>query len=331
MSPDEWTFVRPKNNRRNRKHPTAGDGDDCKHKNNIIQGSNNLSEPKEREHIRKAILQCMSSLEQQYQSGKGFAYNLFHALKEATRVECVGDECRPSINLTEIVVYGIGNFSGELHSAPMLQLAAALLLRRLARKMPNSSFLLDQQLTPIFYYEPCMIPVEKELLEEVFQVHVLESNEMGKLPVSNMRQQFKSFSNENDSHTLFFMPHCPMRLYCNVIWSHWDHIIQHAAQDNDFSSIIIFGNSFHAYEDRLISLEQRMDPTNGVFSLVPYSKEEPVYFDSENKNADDSLKMLDRAFNDCNVISFSTGQGKVLIKPQEYFPFDDPIKNGELL
>lgn len=324
MPSDEWTFVVPKNNRRSRKQH------DCKRKNNDII---NLSEPKEKEHVHQAIIRCMSSLEQQYQSGKGLAYRLFHALKEITRVDCVGDEeSRSSFNLTEIVVYGIGNFSVELHSAPMLQLAAALLLRRLAGKSPESSFLRDQQLTPIFYYEPCIIPVEKELLEEVFHVHVLESNEMGKLPVSNMRQQFQSNANGNNRQTtLFYMPHCPMRLYCNVIWSHWDHIIQDESQDNNFSSIIIFGNSFHAYEERSISSEHRMDPTNGVFSLVPYSREESVYFDSENKNVDDSLKMLDRAFNDCNVISFSIGRGKILNKPQEYFPFDDPMNNGELL
>jgi hypothetical protein len=56
-----------------------------------------------------------------------------------------------------------------------------------------------------------------------------------------------------------------------------------------------------------------------------------VYTAAENKTAGDSLKMLERAFNDCNVISFSMNECPFPEKPEEYFPSKDPHENGELL
>lgn len=128
-----------------------------------------------------------------------------------------------------------------------------------------------------------------------------------------------------------------MRLYCNVLWAHWDHVSRLLPDDdakrNDsgYDPILIFGNSFHAYDERMISSQQRMDSTNGMLRLVHFINEKAVYVDSENRDVEDSLRMMDRAFNDCNVISFSVSKGTVLERPKEYFLSEDPDQNGELL
>lgn len=114
-----------------------------------------------------------------------------------------------------------------------------------------------------------------------------------------------------------------------------NHCLAQKVEQNDgqvsSNPIIIFGNSFHAYDERTISSEQRLDPTNGIFRLLPFANETPVCTDAENTNAGESLKMLERAFNDCNVISFSMNECSVPEKPEEYFPSEDPHENGELL
>ncbi|KAL3792793.1 hypothetical protein HJC23_002600 [Cyclotella cryptica] len=385
-----WTFVSrggaTKNNRRNRNRNTAGECPSLyqsansfeyrtHHKGTRRRDHQDMDESRVKELIERAVLECLDSLECQFQSGEGFAFRLSEALATSTHMFPSKSEGR-CLSIREIVVYGIGNFSDEPHSAPMLQLAGALLLRKLAttsklsdiinecgedainchKNSINNAFWRDQQETPIFYYEPCILPLEKEMLEKVFCVHVLEGNDSGKLKVEDMRKQWYSKSsppsanptehNLHQTHTLFYMPHCPMRLYCNILWSHWEHFapfVLTRTQNNGSSErveengsvssnpIIIFGNSFHAYDERTISSEQRLDPTNGIFRIVHFANETSVYIAAENKNAGDALKMLERAFNDCNVISFSMNGCLVPDKPGEYFPSEDPQENGELL
>ena len=371
----EWTFVSKgskKSNRRNKKQNSGelghhglyqqSNSTSANNNNQRVRNQRGINESKRKDEITQSILECMESLENQYQSKEGFAHRLFEALSDATAQASVmhenggiGDRY---LNLREIVVYGIGNFSCEPYSGPMLQLAAALLLRRLAAsKAPQSDVILfsrDQQQTPMFYYEPCILPLEKELLEDLFYVHILEGNELGKLTVEEMQQQLclneppesQSAQMSNNAHTLFYMPHCPMRLYCNVLWAHWDHVtyLPASMQNKRMAAttstrngsanknpIIIFGNSFHAYDDRTISSEQRLDRTNGMFRLVQYATERSVYSIAENRDVADSLRMLERAFNDCNIISFSTNGDTFPERPKEYFASEDPNENGELL
>ena len=373
MSSEEWTFVTKSTRRRYRSgaakarpglHQPSIKKDN---RGNRDQYHTIVSKSKGRVVVIQALLECMESLERQYRAGEGFVIRLLNALANATNHNVSTDDRNESKcklpNLEEIVVYGVGNFSCEIYSASMLQLAVALLLRRLAveaatngssRDYDNhqelnidgstnaTSFSFDQQRIPIFYYEPCTLPLEKVLLQEVFYVHVLESNDMGKLSVSSMNEQLQSQTSQPQNirkqnsqyNTLFYMPHCPMRLYCNIIWAHWDHIMapQQAQLDSiPTNPVVVFGNSFHAYDERTISSEQKSDPTNGIFRLIQCVNEQSIYSASENKNLEDSLIMLERAFNDCNVISFSIPQDTNIEKPQEYFLSDDIYENGELL
>ena len=352
MSSAEWTVVTTSNRRNKARSKGARSKGLCQSSQTkegacFTINTQDAIKSKGKEEIKNAVMECIESLERQYHSGNGFAFRLLDALAKSSRVSSSANDLKHSINVKEIVAYGIGNFSEELYSAPMLQLAGLLLLRSFAaaalgdcstsetdKTSVESSFQNDQRRVPIFYFEPCIVPTEKELIESVFCIHVLETNEMGKLSVSDMRQKWDTPSSEHQHgranyHVLFYMPHCPMRLYCNVIWSHWDHIVPDKSQATN--PVIIFGNSFQAYEERTISSDLRKDKTNGVLRLVQFTNERSVYSDADNKNLDDSLKMLERAFNDCNVVSFQIDGIIVVEKPEEYFPSKDPHENGELL
>ena len=302
--------------------------------------------------------------------------------------------------LRDIVAYGIGNFATGSFQAPMLQLACLLLIRRCAAASAAAAFTTNQSINkednkqtandyddvtsrlfeedqiqaPIYYYEPCILPVEKELLENVFHVHVIDSNEMGKRTVESMRQEYEavrvltpateasSSSSRlelNQTHTLFYMPHCPMQLYCNVLWAHWCDIFPKSTFEVETASstdttisttfkeinpILIFGNSFCTYDNRTISSKKRKDPTNGIFRILPYINEVSTKSRStvigKNRNQSDeiivdALRNLDVAFNDCNVISFTSDASSDRIdrpdRPKEWVASDNPNNNGELM
>lgn len=310
---------------------------------------------KDRERIRDAILESISALEQVLASDKSFSFRLIAALREVTtsssaankdaegdnksvnKQEKGNDNC---LNLREIVAYGIGNFASTSFSAPMLQLACVLFLRRCAAALTiidsndisasnhdiQSVFEREQDQVPIYYYEPCILPVERDVLQTVFHVHVLENNEFGKLNVQSMRQNNDAAattatrSSERVSTSLFYMPHCPMRLYCNVLWSHWESL----------DSTVIFGNSFRSYDERILSSERRNDPTNGLFRVIPCTNEVSINLQGNRRGDEvhDSLNHLDTAFNDCNIISFTVDS--IPDRPDEYFASQDP-ENRELL
>eukprot|EP01040_Poterioochromonas_malhamensis_P004788 gene4788-5140_t len=65
------------------------------------------------------------------------------------------------------------------------------------------------------------------------------------------------------SKIIFYMPHCPYRLYCNILYSYWDCL----------NSIIIVGNSFHSYSVRRMTSQHAIDPTDTVALLTPFVEE----------------------------------------------------------
>jgi hypothetical protein len=134
----------------------------------------------------------------------------------------------------------------------------------------------------MFFFDPCMTSDEAAFLKRN-SIHVISSNERGKRLV-------------NDTTTLFFMPHCPMSLYTNVLHTNWDHLFQ--------GRVAIFGNSLSAYANRLevnanVKLLQQLQP-HWTESSITMSKEDiavmPGYFE--------------QAFNDTSITYFVTAEDK---------------------
>jgi hypothetical protein len=184
-----------------------------------------------------------------------------------------------SISINQIVCYGIGNFFGSSSSGPMWQLACAVSISHWYNSSSNSS----NNIIPMYYFDPCMTPAEGEFLKSN-SIDVIETNERGKRPVSH--------------EALFFMPHCPMTLYSNLLHTNWDQLDQ----------IIVFGNSLRTYANRLLATTQN-DNNNKAASfkilqvLQPYTHEEEIPM-----NKDDLADMpgsFEKAFNDSFVTRFA--------------------------
>lgn len=107
----------------------------------------------------------------------------------------------------QIVAFGIGNFSRtgtSYYAAPLWQLAIAICL-----KDHWSSLLPDDSAVRLVFYDPCSTENEISFLERQLGCRVLTNNGQGKHPV-------------HDKQTIFFMPHCPARLYEHVVWSNFE-------------------------------------------------------------------------------------------------------------
>lgn len=261
----------------------------------------------------------------------------------------------------EIVCYGVGNFyacdtdtsystmnsspffSSSSSSSSILQLACSLLLRHALaasrdndvnthsridddsnKKITNESsypssnhlifntmtFQKDQQALKMVYFDPRIHPIEKRILNDYLHIDIISYNEMGK----------RCINTTNPLSTLFFMPHCPMRLYSNVLWANWNTL--------DNGKFILMGNSFHAYDQRIIDSTVRRDTTNCIFPLLPHVQEESILSPKKNNQTrstnsipygrlvldpkDDSMYFsytemeedLEKAFHDCSIMYF---------------------------
>jgi hypothetical protein len=422
---DEWTFVQGKSSSkpRNRRHIAKGaantgnrvgggcDGGLYGSRASTSVGGSSCDEEDGIERIKRDTLECLRALEGQLRAGNGFAHRLITSMNEAVSSSptshrdvhrATGDADADAANahaksrglrLSDIVAYGIGNFSTERFRSPMLQLACLLLLRRCAasdssmyddrsndrsdaeyRRDGLESFQDDQKRVPVHYYDPCILPIERELLEIAFHVHVLEYNDMGKrmlgIESARCRQQQSnsvdislpsSSSSTAESLprcTLFYMPHCPMRLYSNVLWAHWSRIFPPASSESGSSSndtnksihsvnaddgsandgpVVIFGNSFRDYKERTISSRERIDGTNGVFIVAPFAREIPidVVGNASKKRGgggdvmtNDALRHLEMAFNDCSVIYFPVAEARRVDVEDDDDNYDDDDNDG---
>jgi hypothetical protein len=165
------------------------------------------------------------------------------------------------------------------------------------------------------YYDPCMTVQEGKLLEQM-GVEIISTNERGKRLVPD----------DCTTRTLFFMPHCPMTLYTNVLHMNWERLDQ----------IVIFGNNLTDYANRL-----EAEPTQGVHLLqilLPYLEEHAVTITKE-----DLFEMpgyFEQAFNDSCVslfkrnkiipVSTTTTPGEMCKWPDRPC-LDDDEETGEVL
>lgn len=181
-----------------------------------------------------------------------------------------------SQSISTIICYGVGNFGVNRTSAPMWQLSCAIALRSFLTHAQSFSSREEEgeeaKRIEMLYFDPCMTQNEAIILERN-SIHVIPNNERGKRHVGIM-----------DS-TLFYMPHCPMSLYTNVLHTNWDNL----------ERVVIFGNSPSAYANRL----EVNSNVKFLQLLEPHWEEESVSMTKE-----DIVTMtgyFEQAFNDSSI------------------------------
>lgn len=357
MQVDEWTVVHRKkqrfsqqrgNKRRDQniaKAKALAGALSIGNETNILE-ANEAASPSQQEitALCQAIEKCMHDLQ-------NVSPDSDHDIFESILLEVHNALTKNTIseNVDEIVCYGIGNFDittsySTYHSlpVPMVQLACILLLRHSLAVFKKDklsscnltdiqqsknreeqillSYSQQQRLVSMVYFEPCIRPIEKIVLSQYFNILILEENEMGKRCIENTSNDHNK---TEKSVSLFYMPHNPMRLYSNVLWSNW-HLLPNGR-------VIIFGNSFQEYNDRIIGLKS--DETNCLVPVLKFIEEskkichfrkmlrsaDPLkhkskrsmwkpsaLFDDARKHrySDITNQNIEMAFNDCVVISF---------------------------
>lgn len=131
-------------------------------------------------------------------------------IKKSSYFKYVSDSLRKQlgdqVNFFSILALGIGSLSSPIS---ILQLALYLCL--------CENFLNETSHKCV--YDPVLTMDDFKILKE-FQIESSTNNFKGKHRVSN------------EGITLFFLPHCPYRLYCNLLWENW----------NNLGKLVIFGN-----------------------------------------------------------------------------------------
>jgi len=167
-----------------------------------------------------------------------------------------------------IVCFGIGNFgrTQSTPSAPLWQLVCALLLREAWKDRGRE--------ISIYYYEPFMTPEEEVFLNHS-RIQVIAENERGRRVAKEA--------------TVFFMPHCPLGLYSNLLF----------ANRHFLHNIVILGNSLTAYANRL----EQNEHTALLGHLLPFWEEHLLPLPKDEVS---SLPgQFEQAFNDTAIVCFS--------------------------
>ena len=160
----------------------------------------------------------------------------------------------------DLICLGIGRFATS--TTARLQLILAMHLKETMR--PSQALI----------YDPFFTSQEMDICRH-FGFELTVENLYGKYEIQRK--------------TVFFMPHCPYRLYCNVLWKNRDRL-------RDLS---IIGNSFLSYSLRRISIEnEKEDKTDLLRILAEYVEEYEVYDSSDCVRREGIWVHMEHAFND---------------------------------
>ena len=108
-------------------------------------------------------------------------------------------------NCHTIIGLGLGSFVSS--SSSLLQLAFTLSLRDECIRLLSPEGNIKTFSTTVF--DPMFSSLERRLCESL---HLFVS-------VDNKKGMHHAHGS-----TIFFMPHCPYRLYCNLLWENWDNL-----------------------------------------------------------------------------------------------------------
>lgn len=294
---DDWTVVsgndkkrvmRRTRGRRGRSRPTTA----SLHKN--VNSSISSSVLEDKKQMQDALSGCMDCLR-----STQFYKNTLHTWSSLSdHIQC-DDEQKKNVP-RQIVCYGLGNFSHTSlthYSASLWQLSCLLCLRE---------FLLTKtSAVTILFYDPCTTSFEERFLaDDNINVHVLTINDQGKRAV--------------DASTVFFMPHCPSRLYENVLWANWEQMLS-----SPNAPMVFFGNSFRNHCEGLNKVDCPC-----MRELLPWFDEEQLQY--SKVDCKESPGNFIGAFNDTYLTYFRHDETKAWpSRPYDSLEQDD--KDQELL
>ncbi|KAG2524701.1 hypothetical protein JM16_004861 [Phytophthora kernoviae] len=203
-----------------------------------------------------------------------------HFELDAVKVQAGEEGTRDTVDHRPTLVgYGLGSFCASSNAVHQLGFLVALngALREYhtnvdANDAKNS--VLSQHKVEIF--DPAMNKSDAAILQH-FEIGVIEENEHGRRRV--------------DHNTVFFMPHCGKGLYQNVLACNWGPAVK---------KIIVIGNSFSAYGDRVLSAIDREGLV--LVDVLPYLKEVSLSYGVSKTHED--FTRYEAAFNDMSLHSF---------------------------
>jgi hypothetical protein len=201
--------------------------------------------------------------------------------------------------ITNIVCYGVGNFGTQ--SAPQWQLACAMALRRMLsekKEEASATTTTTNIIISMEYYDPCTTQNETIYLERN-SVKVLSVNQQGKRIVNEP--------------TLFFMPHCPLSLYTNVLYTNWGRL----------GRVFVFGNSLPAYANRLVKNKH----VRLLQVLEPHWDEFPIAV--ERSDVTERSGYFEQAFNDSSITYFTKIGNATTTVPDKPNDFDGDLDDGD--
>ncbi|KAF1332539.1 Protein kinase, partial [Globisporangium splendens] len=182
--------------------------------------------------------------------------------------------------VVNLVSYGLGSFCSSANAIYQLAYAKALAdaLNASTNTAQSSFEIFDPVMNEVQIYanrHVCLAQSDIAIAAH-FGFRTIGVNEGGKRAVG--------------VPTVFFMPHCGKMLYENVVASNWD-----AAA---LPHVVIIGNSFEAYSDRLIAATDRQ--SSALVGVLPYLSEVPLQ--SGLPKTHDEHAQYEAAFNDLSLV-----------------------------
>lgn len=178
-------------------------------------------------------------------------------------------------NLHEIAILGIGSIGNSLNSQWQLVWILAVyehIIEILSRDLQHESCKLT-------LFDPILQPIDTDICAH-YDITISTDNNKG----------FSDhiFTTNTSIQILYYMPHCPYRLYCNILWSGWDNLVNIGILGNRYKNLIPLAflmlinltmsfwlNSFVSYEERrqLCDEEEIERRTDSVKFLTPHVTE----------------------------------------------------------
>ncbi|KAM7491167.1 hypothetical protein LguiA_034088 [Lonicera macranthoides] len=206
-SSEEWTVVLPRHGKRPRSFPQI---------KTLVQQEEKQWAPTDIEtdpERESKLMQKMQTYIEKLAKSQ-FCTTFFEKIETPEMLEyfrkVLGSE-----STMQMVIYGIGSI--ESFEPPRWQLSLAILMKRKFDWIGN-----------IDVFDPIISLTESRVIESL-GCSVLSVNEHGKRKAL--------------SPTLFFMPHCEVELYENLLEANW--------RGDMLNQIVLFGNSFETYAQEL--------------------------------------------------------------------------------